>query len=73
MTMHPEETHEWQLTDQYFSLLEASIRRQPECYLWTHNRWKRTHEEYNLRLDPKTGRVNITDSIEDIKRSKGLL
>lgn len=73
MTMHPEETHEWQLTDQYFSLLEASIRRQPECYLWTHNRWKRTHEEYNLRLDPKTGRVNITDSIEDIKRRKGLL
>lgn len=73
MTTHPEDTHEWQLTDRYFELLEASIRRQPECYLWTHNRWKRTHEEYNLRLDPETGRVNITDSIEEIKRRKGLL
>ncbi len=28
------------VTDQYFRLLEASILRQPEIYLWTHNRFK---------------------------------
>lgn len=70
ITAQPGETTEWQLTDRYFELLEASIRRQPECYLWTHNRWKRTHEEYNLRLDPKTGIVNLTDSVEELKRRR---
>jgi len=35
---------DWQLTDQYFQLLEQSIMRQPEIYLWSHNRWKRTKE-----------------------------
>ena len=70
--MHPEQTQEWQLTDTYFRLLETSIRRQPACYLWTHNRWKRTREEYNLRYDPETGRVNMTDSVEELRRKKGL-
>ncbi|MDR2621482.1 MAG: lysophospholipid acyltransferase family protein, partial [Dysgonamonadaceae bacterium] len=28
------------LTDKYFELLEQTIRRRPECYLWTHNRFK---------------------------------
>ena len=58
------------ITDRYFQLLEASIRRQPECYLWTHNRWKRSHEEYNLRLDPTTGIVNLTDSVEELRRKR---
>lgn len=62
----------WPLTDRYFSLLEQSIHRQPECYLWTHNRWKRTHEEYNIRLDKNTGRVDLGD-LEEIKRRKGLI
>lgn len=61
-------TAPWTLTDEYFCLLEQSIRRQPECYLWTHNRWKRTREEFNLRYDPASGRVNITDSVEELKR-----
>ena len=62
----------WPLTDAYFRLLEASIRHQPECYLWTHNRWKRSHEEFNLRYNEKTGRVDLGD-IEDIKRRKGII
>ena len=28
------------LTTRYIRLLEASIRRQPELYLWSHRRWK---------------------------------
>lgn len=30
----------WQLTEEYMRLLEASIRRQPELWLWSHKRWK---------------------------------
>ena len=42
---------EGELTRSYFSLLEKSICRQAAFYLWTHNRWKRTHEEYNISYD----------------------
>ena len=28
------------ITRQYLDLVEAQIRRQPHCYMWTHNRWK---------------------------------
>ena len=52
-------------------MLEASIHRAPEFWLWTHNRWKRTREEFNLRYDAETGRVDLS-SLEDIKKKKGL-
>ena len=68
----PKQTEDYQLTDAYFTLLEASIRRAPQFWLWTHNRWKRTHEEYNLRYDAETGRVDL-GPLEDIKKKKGLL
>lgn len=35
---------DYELTDRYFKLLETSIRRQPELWLWSHNRWKRDKE-----------------------------
>ena len=50
VTLAPQDMEENELTRETFKLLEASIRRQPECYLWTHNRWKRTHEEYNQKV-----------------------
>lgn len=34
-------------TEQYFRLLEQTIQRSPQYWLWSHNRWKRTREEYN--------------------------
>lgn len=34
-------------TQQYFRLLEQNIRRTPQYWLWSHNRWKRTREEFN--------------------------
>lgn len=37
------------MTDAYFRLLEADIRRSPAIWLWTHKRWKRTYEEF-LRM-----------------------
>ena len=68
ITRDPKQTKDYELTDAYFHLLEESIRRDPACYLWTHNRWKRTHEEFNLRYDETTGRVDITSSVEELRR-----
>ncbi len=47
ITLAPQEMEDYELTRMTFRMLEDSIRRQPECYLWTHNRWKRTHAEYD--------------------------
>ena len=44
---------DYQLTEQYIRLLEERVRQQPECYLWSHNRWKRTREEYDRRFGKK--------------------
>ncbi len=50
ITLAPQDMDENELTRETFKMLETSIRRQPECYLWTHNRWKRTHEEYDQKV-----------------------
>jgi len=57
LTRHPEELAEFEATDIYFQCLEASIRRQPELWLWSHNRWKRTREEFNRRFKVVDGKV----------------
>ena len=33
------------VTEQYTRLLEETIKRQPECFLWSHNRWKYKPED----------------------------
>lgn len=40
IALAPGEMPEDEITDGYTRLLEASIRRQPEFWLWTHKRWK---------------------------------
>lgn len=35
------------ITEQYYRMLENSIKRNPEFWLWSHNRWKRTREQFN--------------------------
>ena len=65
----PKQTKDYELTDAYFKLLEESIQRAPQYWLWTHNRWKRTHEEFNLRYDPETGRVSL-EPLEEIMKRK---
>lgn len=42
---HPETLGNHELTDLYFMRLEEEIRKQPECYLWTHNRFKYSQNE----------------------------
>lgn len=40
MTRNAAETNNWELTNQFFDLLEKQIRKQPEFYMWSHKRWK---------------------------------
>ena len=72
ITREPKAMAEFETTDIYFRMLEDSIRRAPAFYLWTHNRWKRTREEYDLRYDKATGRVDIISTVEELKAKKGL-
>jgi Kdo2-lipid IVA lauroyltransferase/acyltransferase len=37
---HPRELPEGALTRHYRTLLEEAIRKQPDCWLWSHKRWK---------------------------------
>ena len=48
---------EGEITRLFFTHLEESIRYAPEYYLWSHDRWKRTHEEFNRRFIVEHGRV----------------
>jgi len=72
MSLDPKCLEDYKLTEMYFRLLEENINRAPEYYLWTHNRWKRSHEEFNLRYDEATDRVSL-EPLEVIKKRKGLL
>lgn len=49
MTLSPEEYPDYGLTDCYAAMLEEMIRREPAYWLWSHNRWKRTKEEWERR------------------------
>ncbi len=40
-------TSDYPMTDQYFRMLEETIRRQPDLWLWSHNRWKFQESENN--------------------------
>ena len=44
ITEHPEQLQEHELTHRYFQLLEQTVRRAPQYYLWSHKRWKRQRE-----------------------------
>lgn len=57
ITREPQTLGDYEMTDIYFGLLEQSIRRKPEFWLWTHNRWKRTREEFNQRFVVVNGKV----------------
>ena len=57
MTREPSKMEHGELTRRYFELLEENIRRNPVIYLWTHDRWKRTREEFDRRFIEKNGHV----------------
>ena len=44
---------EYEVTDIYMQHLEQMIRREPQFWLWSHNRWKRTKAEWERRMQQK--------------------
>ena len=61
VTREPQKMQEYELTDIYFEMLEKTIRRAPEFWLWSHDRWKRTREEFNERFEVIDGKVIAKD------------
>ena len=57
ITRTPETLKEFEATDIYHQMLEQQIRLQPELWLWSHNRWKRTREEFDKRFVVVNGKV----------------
>lgn len=57
ISAHPAKEPEFAITDAYFKMLEENIRRQPELWLWSHNRWKRTREEFDRDWEVKGDKV----------------
>jgi len=57
ITKAPQSLPEYEITRRFFGLLEQTIRRHPQYYLWSHNRWKRTHEEFDRRFQVINGKV----------------
>ena len=43
---HALSTRNFEITNQYIQLLEQSIIRQPDNWLWSHRRWKFSKEEH---------------------------
>lgn len=50
MTNSPKDYPDYEVTVDYANRLEQTIRRAPQYWLWSHNRWKRTYEQYQKRL-----------------------
>lgn len=57
ITREPQKMKEFEVTDIYYQHLEQSILRAPEFWLWSHNRWSRTREEFNERFEVVDGKV----------------
>ncbi len=51
LSAHAAQEEENAITHRFFQMLEETIRRKPAYYLWTHNRWKRTHAEYDAIVE----------------------
>jgi len=71
ITREPKKMKEFEITDIYFKMLEERINQAPQFWLWTHNRWKRSREEFDIRYDKVTGRVSL-EPLEVIKKREGL-
>lgn len=48
------------ITEQYIRLLEASIRRTPHLWLWSHNRWKRTRQGFMETFPGEEGEKRLS-------------
>jgi KDO2-lipid IV(A) lauroyltransferase len=42
---HAKDAPEHEITDRYVELLEKNIQRSPQCWLWSHKRWKYSFDD----------------------------
>ena len=54
---HPDNVPDFELTERYMQELEQTIRREPAYWLWTHDRFQRTKEEFDYRFEVVDGKV----------------
>ena len=59
MTDNPKSYPNYELTVEYGQYLERTIRRNPQYWLWSHNRWKRTYEQYVERSPNGTATIHF--------------
>lgn len=57
ITDDPNSLPQGEITRRFFTMLEQSVREAPQYYLWTHNRWKRTKEEFDRRYEIVNGKT----------------
>ena len=57
VSLHASQEPDNEITRRFFQMLEETIRRAPSYYLWTHNRWKRTHEEFDRQYVMVNGKA----------------
>lgn len=71
LELHSEQLPDYQLTERYMQALEQTIRRDPGLWLWSHDRWSRTREEFDTRFYIKDGKVYEKVTEEEYARMKG--
>ena len=59
----PSEMPKFSITEKYYQLLETTINRNPEYWLWSHNRWKRTWEDFCKVYPSETERDRILSKL----------
>lgn len=57
ITTTPKEHKEFEITEIYTRMLEATINRAPAYWLWSHNRWKRSKKEWERIIDQENHKM----------------
>ncbi len=68
---HPDNVPDYELTECYMKEMERTIRRDPAYWLWSHDRWSRTKEEFDYRFYEKEGKVFEKVTEEEYARHMG--
>ena len=68
---HSENIPDYELTERYMQELEKTIRRDPALWLWSHDRWSRTKEEFDIRWYVKDGKVYEKVTEEEYAKMMG--
>ncbi len=63
ITDNAQELPKFSITEQYVRLLEENIRRAPHLWLWSHNRWKRTWEDFVKAIPDERERQRILNKL----------